>query len=95
VDADGIALPSEGEERVELGTLDILPRGIVGEDPIDRDPFELPIRVLVEATDPDVTDPPVPSPLSGPRDRLYPKPTTLRPLSFQGNRSRVVWVAEC
>jgi hypothetical protein len=53
----GIALAHEGQQRLELGPLCVLARGLVGEDPIDRDLLLLlTLGVLLEAADSDVTD---------------------------------------
>ena len=52
----GIALAHEGQQRLELGPLCILARGLVREDPIDRDLLQLTLGVLLEAADSDVTD---------------------------------------
>jgi hypothetical protein len=53
---DGIALAHESQQRLELGPLRVLARGLVGEDPIDRDLLQLTLGVLLEAADSDVTD---------------------------------------
>ena len=53
---DGIAVAHEVEQCVELRTLRVLARRLVGEEPIDGNLIELAISILVEAADPDVAD---------------------------------------
>jgi hypothetical protein len=57
VDHDGVALAGEGEHGVELGPVDVLARCFVGENPVERLPFQLAIDILIECADPDVTNP--------------------------------------
>ena len=44
------------DQRLQFGTLGVLPGRLVGEQSIHRDLLELAFRVLVEAADPDVAD---------------------------------------
>jgi len=46
----------DAQEGVELGTRDLLARGLVGEDAVHRHLLELAVRILVEGADPDVAD---------------------------------------
>lgn len=52
----GIALADEAQQRLQLGALGVLAGGLVGEHLAYLGLFQLAFRVLVEATDPDVTD---------------------------------------
>ncbi len=45
------ALADEGEQRLQLRALGILARGAVGEDAIQRDLLQLPLRGLVKRAD--------------------------------------------
>jgi hypothetical protein len=52
----GVAVPDEAQELLELGALDVLARGFVGEDPVQLNALELAHGVLVQAADPDISD---------------------------------------
>ena len=56
VHEEGVAVPDEAQELLELGALDDLARGLVAEDPVQLHALELALRVLVQAADPDVSD---------------------------------------
>ncbi len=51
-----ISFAHEGQQRVKFWALGVLARCLVGEYLSDFDLFQLPLRVLVEAADPDVAD---------------------------------------
>ena len=57
MDHQRVPFADKRKERLQLGALGVLARGVVGEDAIHRHLLELPLRVLVERADPDVTDP--------------------------------------
>jgi hypothetical protein len=53
----GIALTDERQHGFKLGPVDIFARGLVGKNPVERNTVQLAIDILIECTDPDVTDP--------------------------------------
>ena len=52
-----VTLAYKGEQPIERGPLGIFARGLVGEDPIDRDTLKLALGVLVKATNLNVANP--------------------------------------
>ena len=52
----GVALAHEAQQRVELRSLGVLARRLIGEYLVYLGVFQLACRVLVEAADPDVAD---------------------------------------
>jgi len=51
MDHDGIAFSDILDERLPLWALGVFARGIIGEGSRQGQPFELPLRVLLEGTD--------------------------------------------
>jgi hypothetical protein len=56
VHEEGVTVPDEAQQLLELGAFGVLARGLVGVDPLQRDALELAAGVLVQAADPDVSD---------------------------------------
>ena len=48
MDHIGIAFAGEGQHGVELGPVDVLARSLLGENPVERLPFQLAIDILIE-----------------------------------------------
>jgi len=51
-----VSFAHEGEQPFQFGPPCVLARRLVGEQLVHRNLFQLPLRVLVEAADADVTD---------------------------------------
>lgn len=56
MDDDGVTVAYELEQGVELRAVDVASGGLVAEDPIRVDAFELAVGVLIEAAHSDVAD---------------------------------------
>jgi len=56
MDDDGITCTDIGNHGLEFRPIDILSGNLVNEHFIDRNIFQLPVRVLVNRADPDITD---------------------------------------
>jgi len=53
---NGIALANKTDPLFEFGPMNIFPGRLVREDPIDRDLFELALRILIKSTDANITN---------------------------------------
>jgi hypothetical protein len=44
------------DQGLQLRALDVLARGVIGEDPVERHLLELPLRILIERADAHIAD---------------------------------------
>jgi hypothetical protein len=56
VDDNRVPFPRVLKQGLQLGALNILPGCLVGEDAVGIEMFQLPLRVLLIAADPDIPD---------------------------------------